>query len=161
MSRETSPNTARPGNMSLLASHLLQGPRNPVPQYLIVVMLVAIFFVNPLALMSGSSTLQFSSHSVGSARTLNSYSEDMEDSWAVYGALWAFRLAMAVLCFGWATLKCVPNLSGGSQEAASYWRLRKQADKDMQNVSTAIAACMWLVEKSRTYVSCFVSRVSI
>ena len=106
-----------------------------------VVMLVAIFFVNPLALLSGSSSLQFSSHSVGGARTLSSYQEEVEDSWAVYGALWAFRLAMAVLCFGWATLKCVPNLSGSSQEAVSYWRLRKQADKDMQNVSNGLAAC--------------------
>lgn len=138
-SRTTIPNT-RQGNLSILASHLLHGTNHAVPQYLMVVMLVAVFFVNPLTLFGVTPSLHFPGHSAGSMRTLNAYEQiGGEDgavvmSSAVYWGLWIFRLMVAALCFGWATLKSVPNLSD-SQEAVSFWRLRKQADSDLQTVS--------------------------
>ena len=93
-------------------------------------------------------------------RTLNAYEQiGGEDgalvmSSAVYWGLWAFRLVVAALCFGWATLKSVPNLSD-SQEAVSFWRLRKQADSDMQTVSYTVPGYT-MYSYGHTSTVCFV-----
>lgn len=112
-------------------------------------MLVAIFFVNPLALFGSATNLNFPSHSPGSVRTLSTYEQiGGEDgavvmSSAMYWGLWVFRLVVAALCFGWATLKSVPNRSG-SLQTVNFWRLRKQADNDVQIVSLLVTllACI-------------------
>lgn len=126
MSREASPSS----HMSL--SHLLQ--RNQAPQYLMVVMLVAVFWFNPLVMLGGASHQP--AH-ISGGRSLHSIGSDLEDNWGVYWAMWALKLVVTALCFGWASLRALPHLPGSSGEAIRYWRLRKQAERDVQNVSNS------------------------
>ncbi len=123
----------------------LHNPIRPVngaaSQYLMMVMLVAIFFVNPLALSGvGGPSLHVAPHSMGYSRSLNSF-EDMEvfkSSWmysVAYVGLWLFRIMFALFCFGWMTLKAMPRVVANSTESVQYWRYRKQADKNIEEVS--------------------------
>ncbi len=121
MSHEPSPNS-RAGNLSLL---LQRG----APQYLMVVLLLAVFTLNPSSLMMNGP--RQAHHS----RSLSSLDTAMESDWALLWGLWLLRAALVLLAFGWLTLKATPSHVSGSKQAVAYWRLRKQAERDMQNVS--------------------------
>ena len=124
--------------MSFLASHLLQGT---VGQYLMVVMLVAIFFINPLSFTP--SVRQTSKH--GGMRALNSLELDDDNvggdqmmDMVIYFGFWALRIFIAAVCFGWMTLKSMPKVVANSQDAVRFWRYRKQAENELQKVSVTV-----------------------
>lgn len=52
----------------------------------------------------------------------------------MFVGFWALRVFVAALCFGWITLRSMPRVMANSQESLHYWRLRKQAEKDIENV---------------------------
>ena len=117
--------------------------QNSASQYLMVVMLVAVLFVNPLTISGPGSSFRMMSHSTGSSRTLNTYGTNFEtdieegnfsvDSF-VYAGVWMLRILVAALCFGWMTLKSIPKVMANSQDAVNFWRFRKQAEEDLQKV---------------------------
>ncbi len=128
MSREPSPNSRPVSGLTLLATQMLQ--RSAAPQYLMIVLLLAAFTLNPLpsSLSAGSNTHH--------GRTLSALDSTGPDGdWIMFGGLWALRMLLALLTFGWLTLRATPSLSSGSTQAVAYWRLTMQAHKDMQNVS--------------------------
>lgn len=130
MSREHSPNSRVGSGLAMFATQMLQ--RSAAPQYLMIVLLLAAFTLNPLP----SSYIGTKSHH---GRTLSGLdTAESEGDWIVLGGLWALRTLLALLTFGWLTLRGTPSLSTGSTEAVAYWRLTKQAQRDMQNVRTHI-----------------------
>ncbi len=135
MSHEPSPNS-RAGNLSLLASHLLQ---RSAPQYLMVVLLLAVFTVNPSSLMMNGPSKPHH------GRSLNSLDTALDSDWTIFWGLWLLRAALMLLAFGWLTLSATPSHVSGSKQVVSYWRLRKQAERDMQNVSGCNNASHWLL----------------
>ena len=137
---------------ALLTSHLLQGTashHSTFPQFLMVVTLVAIFFVNPLSFVStlGGRGGPLGVHpSSGSMRTLNTLDSpgvvvdgDFYNStdMAVYACFWVLRILIAAVCFGWMTLKSMPKIVANSNDAVRYWRFRKQAENDLLKVDTS------------------------
>ena len=134
-----------PMSKNSFLSQFLRNPIGPVngaaSQYLMMVMLVAVFFVNPLALssMGGAGSLRVGPHSTGYTRTLNAY-DNMEvfKPSALYSvaylALWALRILVSLLCFGWMTLKAVPRVVANSSESVQYWRYRNQAERNIEQV---------------------------
>ena len=139
MSRGTSPNSK-----PFFSQYLHNPVRNgSVSQYLMVVMLAAIFFVNPLSLSGSVPVLHSMSYSPGKVRTLSAFDgafdEAVDDGWGSYyfistvGVL-TLRIIVACLCFGWITLKSTSKLMAKSQGSIHFWRLRKQAEKDLQKV---------------------------
>ena len=56
-------------------------------------------------------------------------------STVMWVGVWFLRLFVAALCFGWMTLKSMPKVMANSSESVQFWRLRKQAEKDLQKVS--------------------------
>ncbi len=127
MSREPSPNSRVASGLTLLASHMLQ--RSSAPQYLMIVLLLAVFTLNPLP----SSHIASRAHN---GRTLNALDslDHSEGDWLMLGGLWTLRILLTLLTFGWFTLTRTPSVSSDSTQAVAYWRLTKQAHKDVQNV---------------------------
>lgn len=133
--------------------------RNPLPhggasQYLMVVMLVAVLFVNPLALSGPGLVAERTSVHTASRMVLGDpTSEDLAREGSttlgvvVYIGFWALRLLVAALCFGWITLKSMPRIMANSQDSVHFWRLRKQAEKDLEQVRPMwwVAVC-WRVK---------------
>lgn len=108
-------------------------------QYLLVVTFLAVFFINPLAFYGPSAVLPIAGQHSGSARSLSGF-EMVEGSTSPISALmwvgvWVLRLFVAALCFGWMTLKSMPKVMANSSDSVQFWRLRKQAEKDLQKVS--------------------------
>lgn len=111
-------------------------------RYLLVVMLAAVFFINPLSLFgTHGPALQGMVHSVSSVRTLQSSSDLGVDSvqqqpvnTLVYIGFWLLRILAGTLCFGWMTLKSMPKVMANSQDSVQFWRFKKQAEKDLQKV---------------------------
>lgn len=144
--------SASPTSKASFFSQFLQNPLRPTSgaasQYLMVVMLVAVFFVNPLALYGQGSpnALHAVPHSVGSVRTINAYEADYEDvevrrssvDVMVYVGVWMLRVLFAALCFGWMTLKAMPRVVANSQDSVQFWRFKKQAEKDIEEVTHAL-----------------------
>jgi hypothetical protein len=130
--------------MSMLTSQLLQGatPHHPsFSQFLMVVTLVAIFFINPLSFMSPGlgGPHAVGGGAVGSMRTLNTLEAPMDVKYtamdtALYFGFWALRILMAAICFGWMTLKSMPKIVANSNDAVRFWRFRKQAENDLSKV---------------------------
>lgn len=120
--------------------------RNPVPrggasQYLMVVMLVAVFFVNPFT-FSGPGVVheKMVPHTGGVRTVLGSPSVGVSEGYStldamVYVGFWVLRILVACLCFGWITLKSMPRIMANSQDSVHFWRLRKQAEKYLEQVS--------------------------
>ena len=109
--------------------------------YVMVVTLLAVFFINPLNLYGAGPVLPMMDHQLGSVRTLSSM--DVEEGTGSTGYLmlmgvWLLRLSVAVLCFGWMILKSMPRIMANSPDSVQFWRLRKQAEKDVQKVSVEI-----------------------
>ena len=141
---------------SLLTSQLLQGtaPHHPsFSQFLMVVTLVAIFFVNPLSFMGASLGVpQSSAAGGGSMRTLNTLDSPFttenasSTDTALYVGLWVFRILIASVCFGWMSLKSMPKVVANSNDAVRFWRFRKQAENDLLKVKcTVVLPCIVLV----------------
>lgn len=147
--------------MTLLTSQLLQSTaphhHSNFSQFLMVITLVAIFFVNPLTFIPGvgrgGAGGPLGAHSAGgSMRTLNTMdspsmvvaadngyfgSMDM----ALYVGFWILRILMAAVCFGWMTLKSMPKVFANSNDAVRFWRFRKQAENDLMKVYTCTCSC--------------------
>ncbi len=83
----------------------------------------------------------------GGARTLSGFeaeSDTMETAvrggygssfdMLMFLGFWMLRIFVAALCFGWMTLKSMPRIMANSPESLTFWRLRKQAEKDIENV---------------------------
>ena len=115
-----------------------------------VVTLVALFFINPLALSRQGRVLHVigDAHSGGRSLSGIEAGDDRELSWwGVGGSInllmflgfWTLRIFVAALCFGWMTLKSMPRIMANTQESLHYWRLRKQAEKDLENVRCRIS----------------------
>ena len=138
-----------PSSKSVYFTQFLRNPVRPIggaaSQYLMMVMLVAVFFVNPLALSGygDPSSLHVAPHSTGHARSLNTY-EDMgvvrpSSAYSVaYLGVWMLRMLVAVMCFGWMTLRAMPRVIANSNESVQFWRFRKQAEKDIEEVQKDI-----------------------
>jgi len=127
--------------MSLLTSQLLQGTTHhqhtSFSQFLMVVTLVAIFFVNPLSFMSPGAGVG-APHAVGggTGRTLNTLDSPIDVKYttmdtALYFGFWALRILIAAICFGWMTLKSMPKIVANSNDAVRFWRFKKQAENDL------------------------------
>ena len=138
--------------MSLLTSQLLQGTTHhhhtSFSQFIMVVTLVAIFFVNPLSFMSPGvgGPLGSGPHAVGggggSMRTLSTLDSPVDVKYtsmdtALYFGFWALRILIAAICFGWMTLKSMPRIVANSNDAVRFWRFRKQAENDLSKVADA------------------------
>ena len=144
--------SASPSSKASFFSQFLQNPLRPTTgaasQYLMVVMLVAVFFINPFALsgQSSPSALRVVPHSAGSVRTINAYEMDYDDvevrrssvDVMVYVGVWMLRVVFAALCFGYMTLKAMPRIIANSQDSVQFWRFKKQAEKDIKDVMTGM-----------------------
>lgn len=107
-------------------------------QYLLVVTFLAVFFINPLSFYGPGAVLPLAGQHSGSARSLSSF-DMVEGSTSPISALmwvgvWALRLFVAALCFGWMMLKSMPKVMANSNDSVQFWRLRKQAEKDLHKV---------------------------
>ena len=134
--------------MPFLTSQLLQSTaphHSNYSQLLMVVTLVAIFFVNPLTFVStaGRGGPLGAHHSAGgSMRTLNTLDSPVmvDDGYyhsmdmAIYVGFWILRILVAAVCFGWMTLKSMPKIVANSNDAVKFWRFRKQAENDLMKV---------------------------
>ena len=134
---------------SLLASHLMQGTMmgrggraSNFSQYLLCVLLVAVFFINPLS-FTGQHFVRSSDHFAGGMRSLST-SEGMMDPMEggdhmtasiLYYLFWVLRVLIAAGCFGYLTLKSMPRVTANSTDAVRFWRFQKQAENDLQKVS--------------------------
>lgn len=138
-----------PGSKASFFTQFLREPvlRASASQYLMVVMLVAVFFVNPLAFVGGpAGGIHHVTPHIGAARTiLGSPDEPAAAALTspsldtlMYVGFLALRVLVACLCFGWMTLKSVPRIMANSQDSVHFWRLRKQAEKDLEQVRIAI-----------------------
>lgn len=146
---------ASPNSKANYFSQFLQNPLRPTngtaSHYIMVVMLVAIFFVNPFTLSGygGRNTLRTVPHSTGSVRTINAYEADYDMLDAkespvdamMYIGFWMLRVLVAAVCFGWMTLKAMPRVVANSQDSVQFWRFRKQAEKDLEEVRLAHKLC--------------------
>ena len=109
-----------------------------------VVMLVAVLFVNPLT-FSGPAMFQgkmaASEHS-GGRTILNVETADPQNystfDTVLYFGFLLLRILVAGLCFGWITLKSMPRVMANSQDSVHFWRLRKQAEKDLEQVGSLV-----------------------
>lgn len=137
--------------MSMLTSQLLQGTTHhhhtSFSQFLMVVTLVAIFFINPLSFMSPGG-VGGPLHAVGggSMRTLNTLDAPIDVKYtpmdtALYFGFWALRILIAAICFGWMTLKSMPKIVANSSDAVRFWRFRKQAENDLSKVGISGRGC--------------------
>ncbi len=163
--QDLSPRSAhgRGGKLSVLASHLMfrhdQTPH--VSRRVLCVLLLAVFFINPLSLFlpRGDASI---SHQLGSVRSLSGIDMDQEipqprymaDS-IIYLLLWALKLLIAAGVFGWMTLRSFPTVPPSSKGAVRFWRYKMQAEKDMQKVGGILPfcrACSW--PKNHWFVLC-------
>jgi len=139
---------------SLLASHLMQGTvmgrggrggTSNFSQYLLCVLLVAVFFINPLS-FTGQHLVRSSGHVAAATRTLSASEEmmdltnqmeggDLVTANIIYYLFWVLRVLIAAGCFGYLTLKSMPRITANSSDAVRFWRFRKQAENDLQKVN--------------------------
>lgn len=119
-----------------------RGGTSNFSQYLLCVLLVAVFFINPLS-FTGQHLVRSSSHVAAATRTLSA-SEEMMDQMEggdhvtaniVYYLFWVLRVLIAAGCFGYLTLKSMPRITANSSDAVRFWRFRKQAENDLQKVN--------------------------
>lgn len=113
---ESNPALHQRAKLSILASHLVHGTSRAsnASRFLMCVMLVAVFFFNPLSFIGG----QGGAHHAGSMRTLSaSYSGSevgdggsMMDT-ALHFLSWGVRIVIAAGCFGLMSLKSMPRRS--------------------------------------------------
>ena len=108
-------------------------------QYLLCVLLVAVFFINPLS-FTGQHIIQHGAHVPGGMRSLASEDGmvlteggDMTGK-ILYYLFWVLRVIIAAGCFGYLTLKSMPRVKINSSDAVRFWRFRKQAENDLQKV---------------------------
>ena len=108
---------------------------------LMCVLLVAVFFVNPLY-FTGHHPNLIGGHT-GSMRTLSSIDnpainqiadESYEMGTLVWGMLWLVRVLVAAVCFGWVTLRSLTAFGPSAPEGVKFWRFWKQAQQDLQKV---------------------------
>ena len=109
---------------------------------LMCVLLVAVFFVNPLY-FTGHHPNIIGGHTPGGMRTLSSVEDprgmsNEGDMFGVvcWGVLWLVRLLVAAACFGWIHIRSVANLDSSSPEGVKFWRFWKQAQQDLHKVYT-------------------------
>jgi len=117
-----------------------------------VVMLVAIFFFNPLAFSGPGPAADMIMHHTGNARSLSAV-EELDSvvkeegihflGAVVVGVFWALRVLFAALCFGWFTLRSLPKVMANSKDSVHFWRLRKQAEKDLEKVVTLFSSVVY------------------
>ena len=108
-------------------------------QYLLCVLLVAVFFINPLS-FTGQHMVQHGAQVPGGMRSLASEDGmvlteggDMTGK-ILYYLFWVLRVIIAAGCFGYLTLKSMPRVKINSSDAVRFWRFRKQAENDLQKV---------------------------
>ena len=103
------------------------------------VLLVAVFFVNPLY-FTGHHPNIIGGHTPGGMRTLSSVEGLVESSegymvgvfwWAL---VWLVRLLVAATCFGWINIRSVSSFDVSSPEGVKFWRFWKQAQQDLHKV---------------------------
>lgn len=138
----TSQSSSSPSSHTYLPSHLLHStiPSSTVPHMLMCVLLVAVFFVNPLY-FTGHNPNIIGGHTLGGMRTLSSVDSSMVESsegfmvgvfsWAL---VWLARLVVAAVCFGWIHIRSVASFDGTSPEGVKFWRFWKQAQQDLHKV---------------------------
>lgn len=103
------------------------------------VLLVAVFFVNPLY-FTGHHPNIIGGHTPGGMRTLNSVNNpsvlDEGDMVGVFwwGVVWLVRLLVAAVCFGWIHVHSIAGFDQSSPEGVRFWRFWKQAQQDLQKV---------------------------
>ena len=138
---------------SLLESHLIQGTlmgqgggarsrTSNFSQYLLCVLLVAVFFINPLS-FTGQHMVQHGAQVHAGMRSLSASEEGLVVSTEggdmtgniLYYLFWVLRVVIAAGCFGYLTLKSMPRVKINSSDAVRFWRFRKQAENDLQKVS--------------------------
>lgn len=109
-------------------------------QYLLCVLLVAVFFINPLS-FTGQHMVQHGAHVPGGMRSLSASEEGMVlteggdmTGKILYYLFWVLRVMIAAGCFGYLTLKSMPRVKINSNDAVRFWRFRKQAENDLQKV---------------------------
>lgn len=106
------------------------------------VLLVAVFFLNPLY-FTGHHPNIIGGHTPGGMRTLSSVDDPqaygMSDKGHVigvfwWGLLWVVRLLVTAVCFGWIHVRSVAAFAPSSPEGVRFWRFWKQAQQDLQKV---------------------------
>lgn len=103
---------------------------------------MAVFFVNPFSLSGPGSVARMmgGQHTGGAGRSLSAIEMDTAGesnhsmNTLAFVGVWALRVLVAALCFGWMTLKSIPKVMANSQDSVQFWRLRKQAEKDVEKV---------------------------
>jgi len=122
-----------------------RGGTSNFSQYLLCVLLVAVFFINPLS-FTGQHLVRSSGHVAAATRTLSASEEmmdltnqmeggDLVTANIVYYLFWVLRVLIAAGCFGYLTLKSMPRITANSSDAVRFWRFRKQAENDLQKVN--------------------------
>ena len=104
------------------------------------VLLVAVFFVNPLY-FTGHHPNIIGGHTPGGMRTLSGVEDPQAmanegDVFGVvcWGVLWLVRLLVAAACFGWIHIRSVTAFDHLSPEGVKFWRFWKQAQQDLHKV---------------------------
>ena len=97
-------------------------------------MMVVCFFVDPFSLTGGVTGTPDISH--GSHRTLNWLDTSSVEGVVTLGwvVMWIFRCLIAGMCFGVTWVYSLPKRKS-EWEGTRFWRLRKQAEQDIKNVS--------------------------
>ena len=101
------------------------------------VLLVAVFFINPLYFTGHHSNI-IGGHTPGGMRTLSSVDALQEEGDVVsvfwWGVVWLVRLLVAAVCFGWIHVHSIGTSDHSSHEGVKFWRFWKQAQQDLQKV---------------------------
>ena len=108
------------------------------------VLLVAVFFVNPLY-FTGHHSHIIGGHTPGGMRTLSSFnvpmvSDSTDGGYMIdvvwWGVTWLIRLLVAAVCFGWIHIRSVAPYDSSSPDGVKFWRFWKQAQQDLHMVYT-------------------------
>jgi hypothetical protein len=110
-------------------------PSSTMPHLLMCVLLVAVFFVNPLY-FTGHHSHIIGGHTPGGMRTLSSVPDNLPaDEYVTgvfwWGMVWIVRLLVAAVCFGWLHIRSVAQFGPSSPEGVKFWRFWKQAQQDL------------------------------
>jgi hypothetical protein len=146
-----------------LPTHLLHSalPSSTMPHLLMCVLLVAVFFVNPLY-FTGHHPNIIGGHTPGGMRTLNTIESPGKlavdgggEGYVVgmfwWGVVWCVRLLVAAVCFGWVHLRSAAQFDGSSSEGVRFWRFWKQAQQDLHQGE--YGACRDSVESALAVIS--------
>lgn len=108
-----------------------------MPHLLMCVLLVAVFFVNPLYFTGHHSNI-IGGHTPGGMRTLSSVDPLPPEEYVTgvfwWSVVWMVRVLVAVVCFGWVHSQSVAQFGSSSTEGVKFWRFWKQAQQDLHKV---------------------------